>query len=218
MNNLIHSGTNYAKRKPIARMFEPIRTETLNHAIKHIIAERNAKPERKMECAIFAQPSASVPEKSDSKSDINSTSPITSNSPKSPSSQPEFKVGDLVECLPFDKWLPTGNKPHGHVFGKTGRINWIGMSGEPCCVIDSHPDCHPLRALRQAETEPRKEDGWVLYQPNDYMIYDNKWSQSKNDFSKAVLKTRSGLWCTALNVDNKFNSWLELKRAMEKAK
>lgn len=74
-------------------------------------------------------------------------------SQKSPSWQPEFRIGDLVECLP----LVNGDTRYDFQVGKIGTIEKIGTrfysfsDSEPAVAIRELTFRWPVRALRKIE-------------------------------------------------------------------
>lgn len=227
-SNLIHNtGRNWAPRKPVARMFEPIATggsvfeghrfsESGNRDCPRpqvpcvgTFAERNAKPERK-QCknsqvsdASIAQPKQLVDAIRPSASHAENTTCDNARS------RPEFKVGDLVECLP-DSYMAIGPHEGVHKICAIEGPNDIDPITAAC--FDDIPVkgiWWPLRALRHAETEPRAEDGWYMRKP---VLNENRriWVQSVN--VAIVCERTNGTWGT--NKLGPFNSWLALKRAM----
>ena len=143
---------------------------------------------------------------------------------KCPSSQPKFKVGDLVECLPFYKFA-NGNQPSinsAMMIGEYFRIANITKSrndlGE---VVASLGESYvwPLRALRHAETEPREEDGWKKRANNDSELFSATWG---NENGRVYLNRNRTIWgyipnkCTHSFRDH--TSWIDLKREIEERK
>lgn len=241
-SNLIHSGTNYAKRKPIARMFPALmngdgctesnwemRAESMPDSNLSVgkkvfgtFAERNAKPERKKACAencttksLLASDSTAARGVGASNSSPKAELATQQVSRDTPSSQPEFKVGDLVEHMP----IMEGSWCNSMGAGKIGIIieiidRWFG---EPCSAIqhDQGRFMWPLRALRHAETEPSEKDGWNkngeewFSKCGQYCIYYFKYFKQWSRFT----------WINdGWNSELSRSSWLELKRAMEQAK
>ncbi len=128
----------------------------------------------------------------------------------SPSSQPEFKIGDTVECLEAGDWAS------GHAFfyvkqyGQIGKILAIGNTcGEPSAHIEGCEGYHPLRALRHVETEPQAENGWILVDKTPRWKHKDFGAVHKN-IDGSFFGSRSG-------YNNATPSWHELKSTIEKA-
>ena len=218
---LIHSTTNYAKRKAIPRLFEPIRSRNqsafqgvpscqkcgLNSHCAELIdvtfycrecaeSERNAKQERKTECQSAGHTSISV------------------NPSQSSFSPPEFKVGDMVECMTFGQWRDAATW-HQEQYGKIGSILWIGEHrGDIAAELTGCEWYWPLRALRHAELMPQEADGWNLHTCTSNIPRVMKsWSRG---IGVLACLFYDGHWEGMGTA--KYYSWHELKRALEEAK
>lgn len=167
-------------------------------------AERNAKRERKEECGLADSSTLE-------KSNISSL--------KSLSSPPEFKIGDLVECLPvgFDPWQTNNCKSK---IGMTAKIvAFENRIGHPCALLyDEIEKCWPLRALRHVapvETKPPADEWQEIKSQNN-----NKkticWWQRNNNKTIGVWHLIDGQW--DWNGDDlKYPDWPTLKTAIQKA-
>lgn len=170
-------------------------------------AERNAKRERKEECDTFAKTSNAD----------------DTPSQKSPSSPPEFKIGDLVECLKHNSFFYGGD-------GRVIRIKriadhpfWIDPETKQLAVVafwqnDGETECcHPLRALRHApvETEPPADEWQEIKWQNKNKKTIGIW-QNKNKKTIGVWHLIDGQW--DWNGDDlKYPDWPTLKTAIQKA-
>lgn len=253
MNPMIFNmGREQVRRKPIARMFPALmngdgctesnwvmRAESMpdsnlsvGNKVFGTFAERNAKPERKSCDDIKKLPVALAGQKlaDNARPVINCVADdvggktSASDARRGHGVQPEFKVGDLVECLPFDGCRQDRKD---YCLGKTFAIESIKPSSNfsdvdsPIALFVGNNWGWPLRALRHAETEPQEKDGWIWDKYVGYWKNGDMWCGGNQ---------RCGFWLAKrhspyLHRDMAWKStadwwpkWIELKCAMEKAK
>ena len=233
-NMIFNMGRDRVKPKPVARLFEPLQNPHEDPYLSHdqacgsddderfkygisdaleafgklgTFAERNRK--EKKEC-FSEREKDSTGAKKESVSGTRSSNSQTTTTPSSGISQPGFEIGDLVECLPLDGCREDRNEScRGKTFAiesfKDGS-NFSDVNGRIALFVGNNWGW-PLRALRHAETEPRKED-WAQIAPKSWC--SKEWR---------VYKLPSDTWIGyKLGTDHRTdicNSWITLQRAME---
>ena len=233
MNPLIFNpGRNWVKRKPIERMFPKLgnsigkgeygvclscqtpryTAEMFNENECRDCRKRNAKKEKK-ECTSSGSLSGVYPDTyqfSNLQSDLKTTSTEMENgssskkSPSSPSvSEPEFKVGDLVEIESFS------------------GVYKIESFEYPCNLAGKWAKCDNISVLvsrlRHAETEPQESDGWKEIDNIESGV--TRWRHPEYQVIHRNMNAShvSRIWFNT-KIGQEASSWPELKRKIEEQK
>ncbi len=161
-----HTGAKTARQTP--RLFRPLDPQRQTSDAADL-ALRNLK-----DCGIYLKEDGSVCKTNSSgRADCGSTAvksgsglngspvgtPVVPKPDLSTSGQ-QFKVGDVVECLPFDKWAEGALPAYPKQSGNIGRItNTTGCLGEKAAFIDGCVGLWPLRALKPANICVKQHGG-----------------------------------------------------------
>lgn len=193
MNHLLHNtGRDPIRRKPVAPLFTPL-------------GNRQSEPDN-----------AQVP-KEEMIITITSAPRIVSPVPAT-----EFKVGDEVECLPFNNDYPPRERA---CLGKALRIALLNDfrfgSGTESAANMGNGYYWPLRALRHVtqELEPLESEGWkkvgMLSAPENFPKQWRPASNNGNNDRGDILQHKDGRWIQNISGAHYYHTWLALKAALK---
>ena len=227
-NIIFNMGRDRVKPKPVARLFPPLREMDANDIYKNFEDWSGVDDEerflgvgdaveamQKQNLGTFEERNRKTKELATERASA------VENATQAQAPAPEFEIGDLVECLPDFLQYSYGHFAIGFV-GKIASFSSCGWWDEqtrakiPCVNFGASDEVRrwPIRAIRHAETEPRKEEGWYL--PGDCK---ETW-RKKNSFDArdVVYVGCDKLWYsgwTGTALGDGFPSWIALKRAMK---
>ncbi len=155
---------------------------------------------------------------------------FTVTSLKVTEASPEFKIGDLVEILPFDAWADGTRTKNFENIGRLARVDSVATMqlGElsVVVVIDLRPYYGPIRALRLIET-PRADDGWskiddvdvvMRWENGDYRVFfctKEKYWRCTNMANGTFLSKSLG-FTKEWHKDVTFDDWKNIKPVIER--